>query len=124
MIELCLEIPGRPITKKNHGQVKVRGGRRYHVQSDAFYEYEQMALIWLLQWGNQYIPGEVEVTCLYWLPNKRGWPDLIGLLQGTSDILQKAGFIENDKNIISYDGSRIIGIDKENPRCEIKIRKI
>ena len=48
-------------------------------------------------------------------------PDLLNLEQATADILEKARVIENDKNIVSFDGSRIAGIDKENPRTEIII---
>ena len=48
-------------------------------------------------------------------------PDLTNLLQATADILEKARVIENDKNIVSFDGSKIAGIDKANPRCEITI---
>ena len=54
------------------------------------------------------------------MPDRRV-PDLINLLQATADILEKARVIEDDKNIISFDGSRIIGVDKENPRVEIEI---
>lgn len=54
------------------------------------------------------------------MPDKRV-PDLINLLQATCDILEKARVIDNDKDIISFDGSRIIGVDKVNPRCEITI---
>ena len=56
------------------------------------------------------------------MPDRRV-PDLINLLQATADILEKARVIEDDKNIISFDGSRIMGIDKENPRVEIEIKK-
>lgn len=67
--------------------------------------------------------GPVLVKCLYWLPDQRWWPDLVGLLQATSDILEKAGILENDRLIIGYDGSRIAGLDKRNPRVEIEIQK-
>jgi Holliday junction resolvase RusA-like endonuclease len=61
---------------------------------------------------------------LYWLPDKRWWPDLIGLLQATSDILEKSGILENDRLIDDYDGSRIMGLDKQNPRVEIEISEV
>jgi len=57
---------------------------------------------------------------LYYMPTKAR-PDLLNLEQATADILQKAGVIENDKNIYSFDGSRIAGVDKANPRTEILI---
>ncbi len=48
----------------------------------------------------------------------------VGLLQATSDILGTAGILENDRLIDNYDGSRIVGIDKVNPRTEIVIRAV
>lgn len=49
---------------------------------------------------------------------------MVGLLQATSDILQDAGIIENDKYIVNYDGSEIAGLDKDNPRVVIAIHQI
>mgnify|MGYP000953615463 FL=1 len=60
------------------------------------------------------------MTCLYWMPDRRK-PDLLGLLQATADILEKAQIIDNDRNVVSFDGSRIMGVDKQNPRVEIEI---
>jgi Holliday junction resolvase RusA-like endonuclease len=66
----------------------------------------------------------VQVTARYWMPNRRSWPDLMGLLQATCDILERAGIIENDRNVVSLDGSEIVGVDRENPRAEIRIKEI
>ena len=55
------------------------------------------------------------------MPDKRSWPDLVSLLQATSDILTKAKIIDDDKWIVHYDGSRIVGVDKAEPRAEIGI---
>jgi Holliday junction resolvase RusA-like endonuclease len=54
------------------------------------------------------------------MPTK-AFPDLANLLEATCDILEKAEVIDNDKNIISFDGSRIMGKDKDNPRVEIEL---
>jgi hypothetical protein len=64
----------------------------------------------------------VHVCCLYWLPDKRCWPNLIG--QVSSDILEMAGIIENDRLNENYSGSQIVGLDKGNPRVEIEIRAV
>jgi len=58
------------------------------------------------------------------MPNRQSWPDLMGLLQATCDILQKAEIIVNDQNVISLDGSRIVGVDINNPRVEIEISEL
>lgn len=111
---------GRPITKKNHGQIVKRGNKLGYIQSEAYRTYED-ACLWQLAGKKLHISGIVVVECKYYLPNKRSWPDLIGLLQATSDILTKAGIIDDDKWICSYGESCIAGIDKDNPRAEIRI---
>ena len=63
------------------------------------------------------------MKCLYWMPDRRSSPDLLGLLQATADILEKAQIIDNDRNVVSFDGSEIVGIDRENPRVEIEIEE-
>ena len=68
-----------------------------------------------------YVPGVVVVECVYYMPDKKSFPDLIGLLQATSDILTKARVIDDDKWICSYGSSCIAGYDKANPRAEITI---
>lgn len=117
--DLLIVILGRPITKKNSQQRTRRG----LIQSKAYIQYEADSLWQLKKYKDKYT-GKVSVMARYWMPNYRSWPDLIGLLQATSDILEKAGIIENDKWIEDYDGSRIMGIDKENPRAEIIIREV
>lgn len=111
---------GRPITKKNHGQIVKRGNKLGYIQSEAYRSYEE-ACLWQLAGKKLHISGIVVVECKYYLPNKRSWPDLIGLLQATSDILAKAKVIDDDKWICSYGESCIAGIDKDNPRAEIRI---
>ena len=111
---------GRPITKKNHGRIVKNGSKFGYIPSEAYMNYEEDCL-WQLAGKRLHISGIVVVECKYYLPNKRSWPDLIGLLQATSDILTKAGVIDDDKWICSYGESCIAGIDKENPRAEIRI---
>lgn len=79
------------------------------------------SILWQLNQCHERHTGPIAVQAQYWLKDRKSWPDLIGLLQATSDILQTAGIIENDRDIVSYDGSRIMGIDRQNPRVEITI---
>lgn len=119
-------LKGRPITKKNSQQISInrRTGRRFVRPSKAYTEYEEACLWQLKTYRGPKFTGPVEVKALYYMPNRRSWPDLIGLLQATSDILESAGIIQDDKLIVSYDGSRIVGIDKQNPRAEITITEV
>ena len=120
MSVIDIVFKGRPITKKNHGQIVKRGNKLGYIQSEAYRSYEE-ACLWQLAGKKLHISGIVVVECKYYLPNKRSWPDLIGLLQATSDILAKAKVIDDDKWICSYGNSCIAGIDKDNPRAEIRI---
>jgi Holliday junction resolvase RusA-like endonuclease len=127
---LTLTIPGRPISKKNRqrrtttyrrNSPSVTHGIR---QSKAWEVYEESALLWLLQWGNLRIDEPVWVEAHYFLPNRASWPDLLGLLEGTADLLEKAGILVNDSQIKSWDGSRLHDTpNPQNPRVEIAIRR-
>ena len=122
---LTIILKGRPITKKNSQQIVLaKNGRRFVVQSKQYLQYEEDCL-WNIKAqyrGHKAITDKVNLQALYYMPDKRV-PDLINLLQATCDILEKARVIDNDKDIISFDGSRIMGVDKLNPRCEIRITK-
>lgn len=120
-------IPGRPATKKNSPRIVNVGSGFPHghklLPSEAFERYQEDALWHLKKYKGRY-DQPVHVKCLYWLPDRRWWPDLVGLLQATSDILEEAGILENDKLIRDYDGSHIVGLDKQNPRVEILIEVV
>ena len=118
MIDITLK--GRPAAKKNSGRIISRNGKPIIIPSEAYKNYED-ACMWQLAGKKLHISGIIVVECKYYLPNKRSWPDLIGLLQATSDILTKAKVIDDDKWICSYGNSCIAGIDKDNPRAEIRI---
>lgn len=115
-----ITLKGRPATKKNSGRIISRNGKPIIIPSEAYKNYED-ACMWQLTGKKLHISGIIVVECKYYLPNKRSWPDLIGLLQATSDILTKAKIIDDDKWICSYGDSCIAGIDKDNPRAEIRI---
>ncbi|WP_195839628.1 RusA family crossover junction endodeoxyribonuclease [Acidaminococcus fermentans] len=123
-------IKGRPITKKNSSRW---AGRGKLLPSASYKAYAQAALWQLKQQmraqgldpsGREPIPYAMAVTCHYWMPNRQSWPDLVGLLQATSDILQEAGIIQDDGLIVDYGNSHIEGISKENPKVDITIRTI
>jgi Holliday junction resolvase RusA-like endonuclease len=121
-----LIIPGRPITKKNHQQIFINRatGARFITQSPQYKKYEAEAILSLKAQKCPKFESKVSLRCLYYLESKRGFPDLVGLIQATQDILQKANILSDDKNVIGLDGSRIVGIDKENPRVEIEIKEV
>lgn len=98
------------------------GSKRSYIPSEAYLNYEESCL-WQLAGKKINMPGVVVVECVYYMPDKKSFPDLIGLLQATSDILTKARVIDDDKWICSYGDSRIAGYDKTSPRVEIRISR-
>jgi len=117
-----LVIPGQPATKKNSQVARCVNGKPVVLQSKAYRNYEKMALKALLACPCESFTGPVVVTVHYWLKDKRR-PDLTNLLQATADILEKAGVISDDREIVSWDGSRIMGVSPD-PRAEITIRPV
>lgn len=49
--------------------------------------------------------------------------DAHNLYEGLADLLQHAGVIADDVQIVSWDGSRVYW-DKENPRVEVTLTEI
>lgn len=126
-MQVEITIPGRPITKKNSQQITYnsRTGKRGLIQSQQYRDYETECLWRLKSYrGPKFKDTKLHVRCKYYMPNRRSWPDLVGLMQATWDILEKAGIIDDDGNIVNPDGTRIVGIDKENPRVEIFIEEM
>lgn len=121
-MSLKITIPGNPATKKNSMKPIWVKGRFRLVQSDIYMAYEKDCLKWLLQWGNVCYTTPVHLCAQYWRADKRQ-VDLLNLLAATADILERAGIVENDNLIRCLDGSRIMGIDRENPRVEIELKE-
>ena len=119
---LVLTLLGKPITKKNSMQIISCGGRPRLIQSKQYRQYEADCLKQILTNHKMYdVP--IAVVCKYFLKDKRK-TDLTNLLAATHDILQKAKVIADDALIKSVDGSRIVGVDKDNPRVEIIIQEM
>jgi len=117
-----LVITGQPATKKNSQLLRCVRGKPVVVQSKLYRQYEKSALLQLKDYKGPRFSGPVSVTAKYWLKDNRR-PDLNNLMAATADILEKSGIITNDRNIVSWDGSRIMGVSP-NPRAEITIKAL
>lgn len=86
-----LVVYGRPTTKKNSSRIVYHGKHPRVLPSKAFVDYEKDCLK-QLQFFKKRVnyKGPISVQCRYYMPDFRGWPDLVGLLQATSDILTTA----------------------------------
>ena len=138
MDSFTFTIEGQPATKKNHGIIArghaaVLPSKTYKKYADNFRLQLQARCM-----GRQpHFETGVQITALYYLENKAHYPDLVGLMQATADIisdeyavinhkkvLTKRWILSDDRIIKSWDGTKIAGIDKERPRVEITITKL
>jgi Holliday junction resolvase RusA-like endonuclease len=117
-----IKIPGRPVPKKNNMVARCVNGKPLLTQSKAYRDYEKAALLSLADYQGPRFSGPVQVRASYWLADNRR-PDLNNLMAATADILEKAGILKNDRDIVSWDGSRIMGVSPE-PRTEIVITSV
>ena len=135
-------ILGNPISSKNAIRSGItKDGRNYTYTVKAVKDYRDDALKQLnkqlyhgllhealINDDNKFlrpipITDYIQVSFLFYCIDNRK-RDLINLIQCPADLLQQAGIILNDYLISSLDGSRIAGIDKDNPRTEITINEI
>lgn len=130
-------IPGHPATKKN-SPILVKG-RALVLPSKAYKNYEKLFRkeLEFLERRDGPLPhftGPVQLTAMYWLQDRRGFPDLNGLIQATQDIisdeythkdhkktLKRQWLLADDRLVKSLDGCRILGINKDSPRTIIRI---
>ncbi len=119
-----LRIPGAPRTKKTHSQIIRAGGRPRLIPSQQFSAWNRMAQIHLARLralrpsGTFPVCDPVNVSARFYRDRDTG--DLVNFMQALADALQEARIIENDSQIISWDGSRL-DLDRESPRIEICI---
>ena len=129
-------IEGAPRTKKTSNRVFRVGGKIRIVPSAAHDEWARAAIPQLqLQWaraartvhiehgaGRLSIGGPLQVPvtvrALVYRDADRG--DLTGYMQAIADALERAGVIQNDRLIDSWDGTRRL-IDRARPRVEIDL---
>jgi hypothetical protein len=105
-------IMGSPRTKKNHGW-RTKHGK--HMPSKAWAKWAAWAELDGAPFG---ILWDVNCKALFYRDAKRG--DAVGFYQGLADLLEKRGVVVNDKQLVSWDGSRLLK-DKDNPRVEVEL---
>lgn len=121
---LKILIPIQPVTKKNHGRIiTMKNGRRIMLPSEPYVKYEKACRSYIPKLKKP-IDFPIEMKCTYYMGTRRK-ADITNLLQATCDILVKYDVLSDDNYEIikSFDGTRVY-YDKENPRCEIEIKKI
>ena len=103
---LRLVIVGPPRTKKTSNRILRFGRFNKVVPSAPFVAWQDSAVI---QLRNQYraapITAPVAVRAIFYRDANRG--DLIGYMTALADVLERAKVIANDRQIESWDGTRM-----------------
>jgi len=102
-----IKITGRPISKKNSRRLFVRGGRVINLPSSAYENFKEQAL-WQLKKYKEKYTGPIKVEYTFQMKGKLN-TDLDNLQAGINDLLQDAGIIDDDKNIISVVANKYSG---------------
>lgn len=120
---LRFTIPGAPRTKKNHGWRTKQGAQ---MPSHAYTEWSRGAQLHLCQRKNLHPTGDVDLAlplaeqlncrAIFYRDALRG--DAVGYYQALADTLEGAKIVYDDKQIVSWDGSRLLK-DAKNPRIEV-----
>lgn len=118
-----LVLYGAPRTKKNSGIITTRGKHPRMMPSAAYSAWDRMAQLQLAKWRaamrvNVSCEVPVNVKALFYREALVG--DAVGFYQALADTLEKGGIVENDRLIVSWDGSRLLK-DANNPRVEVEI---
>jgi Holliday junction resolvase RusA-like endonuclease len=118
-----LVIDGPPVSKKNSGRIaRAKNGRPFLLPSKAWVRWYEAARLQLrVQWSALHgrpLDTPCAVSATFY--RKRRIGDLDNFLAALGDCLQRAGVIENDALIRSFDGSRL-DADSKRPRIELTI---
>ena len=124
---LSFTILGAPRTKKNHSRLVWAGNRPRVLPSEAHEEWFGPALLMAKSIVNrlhyQSFPITIDVNVCATFYRDRNTGDANGYYQALADLLEKAGVVKNDRQIVSWDGSRLRK-DAENPRIEVSIQEV
>lgn len=119
-------LPLRPVTKKNSGQIVMRGSYPKLLPSKQYMQFEKDSAPYFLRVKMQ--AGEinypVNVKCIFYMETHRR-VDLCNLLNAVDDAMVTSGLVIDDNRdiIAAHDGSRVY-FDKDRPRIEITIEEM
>ena len=127
-----------PRTKKNSPQIVGRMKRPILLPSEAYREWEKAATLTLLKARlierymrdgkpalrlTQGSPINYDVNARVLIYRHALIGDIVGYFQAVADFLEHIGVLQNDKHIVSWDGSRMLK-DAAHPRYEITLESV
>jgi Holliday junction resolvase RusA-like endonuclease len=126
-MEFDFFLTGQTPSKKNTHEVRKRGVRYSIGLSDKYREWEERAAeeLAVQKYENDLdtLMNPVQLCAkITWLWSGRGnVPDLSNVIQSIEDALQRARVIDNDRQIVSLDGSRLNIITSGEPGVVIHL---
>ena len=119
-------LPIKPVSKKNHGQIVMRGKYPMLLPSKQYLQFEKDSLPYFYRVKQEVgvVDYPVNIQCTFYMDARRK-VDLSNLLNAVDDAMVKSGFILDDNRdiIAGHDGSRVYH-DKDNPRIELEITEV
>ncbi len=119
-------LPISPRTKKNSGQIVMRGKYPVLIPSKQYQQFEKECLPYLCRVKAEIgvIDYPVNIQCIFYMDARRK-VDLANLLNAIDDSMVASGLILDDNRdiVAGHDGSRVFN-DKANPRIELTITKL
>lgn len=112
-------VHGAPRTKKNHTRILRVRGRVVVAQSESHDAWANTAILQLRAKSHglpAWIRGPVNLRARIYRERDTG--DLGNYLAAICDALQAAGVVTDDREILGFDGSRLLK-DAKNPRVDI-----
>ena len=123
---ISFTVNERPVTKKNSGQIVMRGKYPILLPSKQYLAFEKAAQPYFISVRNSVgiINYPINMQCHFYMETHRK-VDLCNLLNAVDDSMVKSGLILDDNRdiIAGHDGSRVF-YDKFNPRIEITITEL
>lgn len=127
-----VDIYGKPVVLKNSKKIcRTRSGKSFIKSNDRVVAWseEAVALCRVEHGGKPPLKGKLWMKCTFWLAaqeDSAAIPDLSNLYQAPEDVLQKAGVIEDDRQIESHDKSRrvrLCPICQDRPKYKVGEKK-
>lgn len=123
---ISFTVNERPVTKKNSGQIVMRGKFPILLPSKQYLAFEKATQPYFISVRNSVgvINYPINMQCHFYMETHRK-VDLCNLLNAVDDSMVKSGLILDDNRdiIAGHDGSRVF-YDKFNPRIEITITEL
>ena len=107
---------GRPVTKKTANQVIRRNGRTFVLPNPRWTKWVKGAVV--IPRVAKQVDRDYGCEALFYRARKAG--DLINYCQALADALEKWGILTNDRQIVQWDGSRLL-LDRDHPRVEVTL---